>query len=107
DYKAPWSFTRKETGQQVFTWIQRLGDWESRVAYMAERTERDDEEHRRPRLPLHQHGLRHQERSPPHRPARQRRPRHPRLHRRYDLAADHRGHPQVRRRGRAALDQPQ
>ena len=47
DYKAPWSFTRKETGQQVFTWIQRVGDWESRVAYMAERTERDDEEHRR------------------------------------------------------------
>ena len=47
DYKAPWSFTRKETGQQVFTWIQRVGDWEFRVAYMAERTERDDEEHRR------------------------------------------------------------
>lgn len=47
DYKAPWSYTRKETGQQVFTWIQRIGTWESRVAYMAERTERDDEEHRR------------------------------------------------------------
>jgi iron complex outermembrane receptor protein len=47
DYKAPWSFTRKETGQQVMTWLQRVGDWESRIVYMAERTERDDEEHRR------------------------------------------------------------
>ena len=47
DYKAPWSFTRKETGIHATTWLQKLGDWESRVVYMAERTERDDEEHRR------------------------------------------------------------
>lgn len=47
DYKAPWSFTRKLTGAHTTTWLQRLGDWESRVAYMAEHTERDDEEHRR------------------------------------------------------------
>lgn len=47
DYKAPWSFTRKETGVHTTTWLQKIGDWESRIAYMAERTERDDEEHRR------------------------------------------------------------
>ena len=47
DYKAPWSFTRKETGVQTMTWLQKFGDWESRVSYMAERTDRDDEEHRR------------------------------------------------------------
>ena len=47
DYKAPWSFTRKETGVHATTWLQKFGDWESRVAYMAERTERDDEDHRR------------------------------------------------------------
>jgi iron complex outermembrane recepter protein len=47
DYKAPWSFTRKETGAHITTWLQRIGDWESRFAYMAERVERDDEEHRR------------------------------------------------------------
>jgi outer membrane receptor protein involved in Fe transport len=36
DYKAPWSFTRKETGVHTTTWLQEIGSWESRVAYMAE-----------------------------------------------------------------------
>jgi iron complex outermembrane receptor protein len=47
DYKADWSFTRKETGLHATTWVQKIGEWESRVVYMAERTERDDEDHRR------------------------------------------------------------
>jgi len=47
DYKAPWSFTRKESGNAVLTWIQRFGEWESRLAYGYEQTYRDDEDHRR------------------------------------------------------------
>jgi iron complex outermembrane receptor protein len=47
DYKAPWSFTRKETGVHTTTWLQEIGSWESRVAYMAEVADRDDEAHHR------------------------------------------------------------
>jgi iron complex outermembrane receptor protein len=47
DYKAPWSFTRKETGNAVLTWIQRFGEWESRLAYGQDNIYRDDEDHRR------------------------------------------------------------
>lgn len=47
DYKAPWSFTRKETRNSILTWIQRFGDWESRLAYGFDDTYRDDEAHHR------------------------------------------------------------
>jgi iron complex outermembrane receptor protein len=47
DYKAPWSFTRKQTGINLVTWLQEIGTWESRIAYMTERASREDEEHRR------------------------------------------------------------
>ncbi len=47
DYKADWSFTRKESAIQTMTWLQKFAGWESRLVYMAERTDRDDEDHRR------------------------------------------------------------
>jgi len=47
DYRAPWSYTLEDTSNHVFTWIQRWGDWDSRLAFGHDQTGRVDEEHRR------------------------------------------------------------
>lgn len=51
DYKAPWSFTLKETASQMMFWIQKFGNWESRVGYAMDRTDRLDEDMRRQGAP--------------------------------------------------------
>jgi iron complex outermembrane recepter protein len=47
DYRAPWSYTLEDTSNHVFTWIQRWGDWDSRLAYGHDQVGREDEEYRR------------------------------------------------------------
>lgn len=47
EYRAPWSYTHKDTANHLFTWIQKLDRWESRVAVGREVYHRDEEDHRR------------------------------------------------------------